>query len=113
RRVSSAKAFSRGQVRAIAVRSLAACGLFSWYLSFLLDVNVITEKDVRGALHGVLDPELRAPITDLGMVTGVAIDGSNVVVSVALTTAGCPLRAQIKDSVESKLRGLPGIGTVR
>src|SRR5215470_15267777 len=35
-----------------------------------------------------------------------------VTVTVALTTAGCPLRVQIKRDVESKLRGLPGVTDV-
>jgi ATP-binding protein involved in chromosome partitioning len=38
-------------------------------------------------------------------------DGA-VVVKVALTTAGCPLRVQIRQDVESKLRGLPGVTAV-
>jgi ATP-binding protein involved in chromosome partitioning len=35
-----------------------------------------------------------------------------VTVKVALTTAGCPLRGQIKADVESKVRGLPGVTSV-
>jgi ATP-binding protein involved in chromosome partitioning len=35
-----------------------------------------------------------------------------VTVTVALTTAGCPLRGQIKSDVESKVRGLPGVTSV-
>ena len=52
--------------------------------------------DVRGMLAGVIDPELHASIVDLGMVDDVAVDpDGDVTVKVALTTAGCPLRAQI------------------
>jgi len=36
-----------------------------------------------------------------------------VLVRVALTTAGCPLRTQIKTDVESKVRGLPGVTDVQ
>ena len=42
----------------------------------------------------------------------VSADGP-VGVTVALTTAGCPLRAQIKRDVESKVRGLPGVTAVK
>ena len=67
-----------------------------------------------GMLRGVIDPELRASIVDLGMVDGVAIDhDGNVVVRVALTTAGCPLRHEIKQDVLSKVRNLPGVADVR
>jgi ATP-binding protein involved in chromosome partitioning len=66
--------------------------------------------DVRGVLAGVIDPELNVSITELGMVDeiDVAPDG-HVRVRVALTTAGCPLRYQIKQEVESKVRGLRGV----
>jgi len=70
--------------------------------------------DVRGVLAGVIDPELNVSITELGMVDEVAIspDG-HVMVRVALTTAGCPLRYQIKQEVESKVRGLRGVAGVK
>jgi ATP-binding protein involved in chromosome partitioning len=72
-----------------------------------------TVDDVRGVLGGVIDPELHASITDLGMVDDVRIspDG-HVEVRVALTTAGCPLRHQIQQDVESKVRGLRGVSGV-
>ncbi len=66
--------------------------------------------DVHGALAGVIDPELKVSITELGMVDDVLIDPDGaVVVRVALTTAGCPLRHQISQEVESKVRGLRGV----
>src|SRR5262245_62236456 len=69
---------------------------------------------VRRALRGVIDPELHASIVELGMVRDVRVgDGGAVTVKVALTTAGCPLRAQIRSDVESKVRGMPGVTDVR
>lgn len=69
--------------------------------------------DVRGALVGVLDPELRASIVDLGMVKDVSVDRTGAVrVAVALTTAVCPLRGQIATEVRSKVAGLPGVSSV-
>ena len=72
-----------------------------------------TPDDVRRILAGVLDPELRASIVELDMVDEVRVgeDGA-VLVRVALTTAGCPLRSQIQTDVESKVRGLPGVADV-
>ena len=43
------------------------------------------------ALAGVIDPELRRPVTELDMVRSVEIDGGHVAVMIALTVAGCPL----------------------
>jgi ATP-binding protein involved in chromosome partitioning len=69
--------------------------------------------DVREALRGVIDPELRADIVELDMVRDVVVgaDGS-VRIGVALTTLGCPLRGQIKAEVESKVGGMPGVTSV-
>jgi ATP-binding protein involved in chromosome partitioning len=68
---------------------------------------------VRAVLSGVLDPELRASIVDLGMVHDVRVGPSgDVVVKVALTTAACPLRTQIGTDVRSKVAGLPGVREV-
>jgi ATP-binding protein involved in chromosome partitioning len=64
-------------------------------------------------LAGVLDPELHTSIVDLGMVDDVRVDpDGRVTVKVALTTAGCPLRHQIKTEVQSKVSGLPGVAGV-
>ncbi len=70
--------------------------------------------DVRRVLAGVLDPELRLSIVDLGMVHDVQVDTSgDVAIKVALTTAACPLRGQIGNDVRSKVAGLPGVREVR
>jgi len=75
--------------------------------------SVPTVDDVRNVLAGVLDPELRASIVDLGMVHDVRVAANgDVVVKVALTTAACPLRGQIGTDVRSKVAGLPGVGEV-
>jgi ATP-binding protein involved in chromosome partitioning len=70
-------------------------------------------EDVRRMLAGVMDPELHASIVDLGMVDDISVapDGL-VVVNIALTTLGCPLRAEIKKEIQSKVRGLPGVTKV-
>src|SRR5260370_1339118 len=76
--------------------------------------RVPTPDDVRRILAGVFDPELHASIVDLGMVDDVRVsDDGGVLVRVALTTAGCPLRTQIKTDVESKVHGLPGVRDVQ
>ncbi|MEV0030725.1 Mrp/NBP35 family ATP-binding protein [Nocardia sp. NPDC050793] len=74
---------------------------------------VVTESDVRGALAKVDDPEIRKPITELGMVKSIAIDAeSNVHVDVYLTTAGCPLRTEITQRVTKAVADVPGVGAI-
>jgi ATP-binding protein involved in chromosome partitioning len=69
--------------------------------------------DVRRILAGVLDPELRSSIIDLGMVHDVKVSPEgDVTVKVALTTAACPLRGQIGNDVSSKVAGLSGVRDV-
>ena len=71
-----------------------------------------TYEQVIEALRPVEDPELHRSIVDLGMVRNVTIDAGNVGVLVALTVAGCPLRAEITNRVEGAVRGLEGVSSV-
>ncbi|HKY13986.1 MAG TPA: P-loop NTPase, partial [Microthrixaceae bacterium] len=73
----------------------------------------LTDADVIGLLRGVVDPELGSDIVELGMVRSAAVhhDGE-VRVRIALTTAGCPLRAQIQTDVRSRLLASPGVTKV-
>ena len=66
-----------------------------------------------GVLRGVIDPELGTDIVELGMARSVAIeDDGQVNVTIALTTSGCPLRAQIQREVRARVSGLPGVSSV-
>ena len=68
---------------------------------------------VNDALATVIDPELRRPITELGMVDSVhiAADGK-VTVAVLLTIAGCPLRDTITADSQKALSAVPGVTAV-
>ena len=72
-----------------------------------------TPDDVLAVLQGVIDPELGSDIVDLGMVRGARVqpDGE-VLVTIALTTAGCPLRAQIQRDIRARVGSLPGVEKV-
>ena len=74
---------------------------------------MVSQEAVENAMRGVIDPELGDDLVDLGMYQGVEInqDGS-VTVSIALTTAGCPLRAQLQRDVEERVGSLAGVGSV-
>jgi len=71
-------------------------------------------ETVTGLLRAVIDPELGADIVTLGMVPAVEVSPAGVVtVHVKLTIGGCPLRAQIKKDVESRVAVHPGVTDVR
>jgi len=73
-----------------------------------------TVDRVTRALDGVLDPEIRKPITELGMVKHVEVaPGGAVRVEVWLTVAGCPLRDTITREVTAAVGKLPGVASVR
>ncbi len=65
------------------------------------------------ALGNVIDPELRKPVTELDMVRDVQIAAGEVAVTIALTVAGCPLRASFQDQVSEHLGAVPGVERVR
>ncbi|MFD1103073.1 Mrp/NBP35 family ATP-binding protein, partial [Schaalia naturae] len=73
----------------------------------------VTEAAVRDALAGVIDPEIRRPITDLDMVDAVSIDGATVDVNVLLTVAGCPLSGTITEDVKKAVGAVEGVDAVR
>jgi len=73
-----------------------------------------TVDEVLSLLRAVIDPELGADIVTLGMVPGVSVAPDGVVtVVVKLTIGGCPLRAQIKKDVESRVAVHSGVTDVR
>jgi ATP-binding protein involved in chromosome partitioning len=73
-----------------------------------------TPAEVTNLLRAVIDPELGDNIVDLGMATGVTVsDEGLVTIGVKLTIKGCPLRAQIKNDVESRVTTHPGVTKVK
>jgi ATP-binding protein involved in chromosome partitioning len=73
----------------------------------------IAHDALIGALRGVIDPELGDNLVDLGMVRTVEQgEGGRVEVTVSLTTAGCPLRAQLMKDVKSRVGSVPGVSEV-
>ena len=78
------------------------------------------ESSVRAALAKVIDPELRRPITEVGMVKNVTVgpqshDGQegSVHVELYLTIAACPKKTEISDSVTRAVSDVPGTGAVK
>jgi ATP-binding protein involved in chromosome partitioning len=77
-------------------------------------VTLPTPSDVLAVLRGVIDPELGSDIVDLGMARHAEVGADGAVdVTVALTTAGCPLRSQLQHDVVARVESLPGVTSVR
>jgi ATP-binding protein involved in chromosome partitioning len=69
---------------------------------------------IRTALAKVIDPELRRPITELGMVKSVDVDpDGGVHVAIYLTIAGCPKKTEISERVTAAVADVPGTGAVK
>ncbi|GAA1599360.1 Mrp/NBP35 family ATP-binding protein [Actinoplanes couchii] len=70
------------------------------------------EDAIQAALATVDDPEIRRPITDLGMVSGFTVGDGLVKVDLLLTVAGCPLRDKLTSDITAALTKIPGIDRV-
>ncbi|MDI2035422.1 Mrp/NBP35 family ATP-binding protein [Paenarthrobacter nitroguajacolicus] len=76
-------------------------------------MSTATAEALQAALATVIDPELRRPITELGMVESVsAADDGTVHVAVLLTIAGCPLRETITQDATDALMRVNGVAGV-
>jgi ATP-binding protein involved in chromosome partitioning len=71
-----------------------------------------SQEAILTALEQVIDPELRRPVTELRMVRDVRVDGGDVVVVIALTVAGCPLRDSFQKQVSEALEPVAGVESV-
>ena len=75
---------------------------------------VATVEDVRAALGTVKDPEIRRPITELGMVDALAVGDDGVVsLTVLLTIAACPMRDRLTTDVTTAVRAVRGVTDLR
>ncbi len=64
---------------------------------------MLTKEQITHALEGVMDPELRRNIVELGMVRDVAIEEDNVNLEIALTTLACPLQERIVNDIKAAI----------
>ncbi|MEU1607518.1 Mrp/NBP35 family ATP-binding protein [Micromonospora matsumotoense] len=72
-------------------------------------VSTISDA-IQAALATVNDPEIRRPITDLGMVRSAEIGEDGVVrVGLLLTVAGCPLKDKLRGDITAAVGAVPGV----
>ncbi len=75
---------------------------------------VATVEEVRAALATVKDPEIRRPITELGMVDELTVAADGVVsLTVLLTIAACPMRDRLTTDVTTAVRAVRGVTDLR
>ena len=65
------------------------------------------------ALSKVIDPEIRKPVTELGMVESVSVDDSGLAaVTILLTISGCPLKETLTRDTTAALLAVEGVTNV-
>jgi metal-sulfur cluster biosynthetic enzyme len=71
--------------------------------------EVVTEEQVREALKSVIDPEIGLDMVSLGLLYGVAVEGSKVKVTMTLTTPACPVGPAFVNAVHQAVKAMPGV----
>src|ERR1700704_1934797 len=74
--------------------------------------GVVSEDQVKLALRRVKDPDLQLNIIDLGLVYGIAVDGTTVKIDMTLTSPACPSGPELMTNAESEVKSLPGVEKV-
>jgi len=72
-----------------------------------------TQDQLTAALATVEDPEIRRPITEIGMVKSATVDEDGTArVGVYLTISGCPMKDTLTERVTKAVGALPGVTSV-
>lgn len=76
---------------------------------------MITKEKILQELKTVIDPELNINIVDLGLIYDIGIDESKgeIVVTMTLTTPGCPLSMVFEEWVPEAVKKVEGVKDVR
>jgi len=71
-----------------------------------------TTDELMAKLAEVKDPEINMSIVELGLVYDVSFEDGDVLVTMTLTSPGCPLGPVIRGEAYAKLREIPGVKDV-
>ncbi len=74
-----------------------------------MNATCLDEVAVLRALREVIDPEIGCNIVDLGLIYNVQITGAKLLVTMTLTTPGCPMSESIAQGVQMALLNLEGV----
>ncbi len=73
-------------------------------------MDELLKDNIYGALETVVDPELGVDIVNLGLVYDVDMDEEgHTVVTMTLTSMGCPLAATIVEQIKVALHDIPEV----
>lgn len=67
------------------------------------------ENDVMDALSEVLDPELGIDMVNLGLIYGVKVTDGACLITMTLTTMGCPIGDILHDAITQAAEAVTGI----
>ena len=76
-------------------------------------MSPVLARAVTEQLASVQDPEIRRPITELDMVSGVEVRSGVATVGIRLTVSGCPMRDRLTADVTSAALRVPGVTDAR
>ena len=69
-----------------------------------------TQDQLTAALSTVQDPEIRRPITEIGMVKSATVDPDGTArVAIYLTVSACPMKDTLTERVTAAVGALPGV----
>lgn len=74
---------------------------------------MVTEELVRQKLKSVIDPEVGFNIVDMGLVYGIDIKDKEVIITMTLTTPGCPMHDSITEWAERVIKQLDPVMDVK
>lgn len=78
-----------------------------------MNMSEAMKESMLGAIENVIDPELGIDIVNLGLIYDVELeDEGKAVVTMTLTSMGCPMGPQIVGGVETELKELPEVKDV-
>ena len=72
----------------------------------------VTRQAVENALAKCNDPELGIDIVSLGLIYDIAVPGKKVVITMTLTTPGCPLVPYFRQTIVDKVQQATGVADV-
>ena len=69
-------------------------------------------EQVTDALSKVNDPELRHPITELGMIEDLSENKGSITLKVLLTIAACPMQDRLRTDITTAVTNVEGVKEV-
>ncbi len=73
---------------------------------------MVTVNDVIDVLSQCLDPELGANIVDIGLIYGIKISGSDVKLTLTMTSPMCPVTSIIMADAQLRIEAIQEVGKV-